>query len=77
MIPSTCRYCGTPIAFLKDERDGWITIDRDPSPSGNLAIIDGIAVLDRENLFDRLPPGPRYISHAATCIEARKRCRKA
>lgn len=64
-----CASCGANIRWVKTEYGKAMPIDFDPSPRGNIAIIDGLAVVDGKavRLDDKRP---RYTSHFATCPNA-------
>lgn len=71
---SACRSCGAPVYFLPYAVSGKLAIlDVKPDvPKANLAIIDEKVYVDTQDLFEPLPPGPRYLSHWATCPDRQK-----
>jgi hypothetical protein len=68
-----CRSCLAPIKWAKTIRDRRIPLDPNPSPDGNIELINGIAhvVGTSDN-----PADIRHISHFATCPHANKHRRK-
>lgn len=68
---STCRSCGARITWLRTMAGKAVPVDEDPVPDGN------IVVLGDSDTCQMLKKGeettkPRYISHFATCPQARE-----
>lgn len=80
MQTGKCRSCGAPIFWAKPVGGGsFMPIDADPvAEGGNIAIVDGAAQVFRGTLLEPpLPEGaPRYVSHFATCPDAKEWRRK-
>ena len=70
-----CRRCGAPITWVTTAAHGKkMPLDREPVPSGNIAItpVSGVAMVLRAD--DDAPPGTdRYVAHFATCNAERAR----
>lgn len=69
---SRCKSCGAAIRWYSTPRGTKIPIDADPASDGNLVILAGVVQNAHADLFNGIPAGPRYISHFATCPNARK-----
>ena len=66
-----CRSCNAEIVWVKTANGKSMPIDAQPYEDGNLALVDGMALVATE------PKGsPLYKSHFATCPNA-KQHRKA
>lgn len=65
-----CRSCQAPIRWKLTEAGKRMPIDRDPVPDGNVVLLDGdrVHVLHADEVADDVP---RYVSHFATCPNAR------
>lgn len=63
-----CDSCGAPIVWAKTRSGKAIPVNVDPSPSGNLALRDGVAVV--VTAIDGMNAPHRYLSHFATCPHA-------
>lgn len=73
MQTTPCRACGAPMIWTVTAINGKaIPLDAEPVPEGNIVIIDGRAVVTTE---PAAVGELRYVSHFATCPEA-KRFRK-
>jgi hypothetical protein len=68
-----CRSCNAPIKWAYTIKGKRIPLDPNPSPEGNIELINGIAevVGPSDN-----PADIRHISHFATCPNANKHRRK-
>lgn len=67
-----CRSCGAAIRWVYTASGRKMPIDAEPASDGNLEIVRGVAQLAQTDLFGNAPCGPFYISHFATCPNARK-----
>ncbi len=73
-----CRDCQMPIQFLRSAASGnIICLDKEPAEGGDIWIIDGVAHVKRDDLFEQFVPldAPVYFAHQATCA-AREEQRK-
>lgn len=64
--PSSCSSCGAPIEWAVTEHGKRIPLDLEPTPTGNLVVVDGIARTLK-------PTGEGWtlrVSHFATCPNA-------
>lgn len=68
---SPCKSCGKPVLWVRSATTGnLMPIDAIPSEDGNIALINGEAVVFGGSLFEpMLPAGPRHKSHFATCSD--------
>ncbi|PKV80871.1 hypothetical protein [Nocardia fluminea] len=73
LAPGTpCRSCSQPIAWYRTPAWKRIPLDLAPSRGGNIVIDGGVAVaLSADALADSDPSVPRYLSHFATCPDAK------
>ena len=70
---SACRSCGAPIKWARTPKGRRIPLDPDPVPDGNIVLRGGVAHVDGPaagGFFDD-GAGERYVSHFATCPNAR------
>ncbi len=60
----TCRSCGALVLWAQTTIGKRIPLDRQPTPTGNIILLDGVA-----SYITGDPPldTPRYVSHFATC----------
>jgi len=73
--------CGKPVIFARCNATGApITLDAEPAPNGNIAIIEEppkqrpLVHVFRGDLFESmLPEGPRYVEHSTTCPKIERR----
>lgn len=64
---TSCRTCGADIRWLRLAKSGKaIPIDPNPNPEGTLIIKDGMGHTAPED-----HKGPRYMTHFATCPDAK------
>ena len=69
-----CRDCDAPVRFVATASGKRMPIDIDPTPTGNVVILDGMArVLTADQLAQRNQPAQRFMPHAATCPRRRRR----
>lgn len=70
--PLRCRSCGQHIRFAFTTSGKRIPLDVDPTPLGNVRLIDAIAhvVSNTIDMFDVDDDGVRYMPHHATCPHA-------
>jgi hypothetical protein len=71
-----CFSCGAEIVWYMTERGRKIPLDPDPTPDGNLILVEDIvryltAEQRKQPVTDR-----RYISHFATCPSAEQHRKK-
>lgn len=71
---SNCGSCKAPVLFVPSATTGQLMIlNAKPVETGNIAIVDGKAVVMRGDLFEQMvSDGPRYIDHHATCPDLAK-----
>lgn len=62
----TCRSCKARIRWVKTEHGKQMPVDAEPVAGGNIELHDGVARIVSPNPLVR-----RYISHFATCPDAR------
>lgn len=73
MEQSKCRSCGAAILWLRSAATGTLMpLDAEPFEGGNIAIVDGKAVVFNGSLFETMVDGPRYRSHFTSCPNAAK-----
>lgn len=66
--PGKCKSCGASIIWIKTKSANLMPIDAAPVEGGNIAILDDTAHTISGKLFDdMIEPGPRYVTHFATC----------
>lgn len=66
-----CRSCGAPVVWFPTVGGGRMPLDPAARPDGNVAVVDGVAVVlgsERQALL--AAEAPRYVSHFATCEQA-------
>ena len=68
-----CRSCDAPIEWAITTKGSHIPLDPEPTPAGNLVLIDGIA---RHPTLGEDVPYLQYISHFVTCPDAERFRRK-
>ena len=71
-----CKSCGAAIRWYRTPAGKRMPVDAEPASDGNLVILAGVVQPIQADLFRGIPSGPRYISHFATCPNARKHRRK-
>ena len=76
-----CRSCGANILWARSAKtNALMPIDPDPVENGNIVLsADGLATTLSGDLWETMHSGLRYISHFATCPNAkehRKRTRQ-
>lgn len=66
----TCRSpgCGRPIIWARSVNGDPIPLDPEPTPDGNLDLVDGRAVA--YGLEAAAAQRPRYVSHFTSCVDA-------
>lgn len=70
MRATSCQSCGAPIKWVVTEAGRNMPIDAEPSEKGNLLLIDRyVRFVKTREREDR--DVPLYISHFATCPDAR------
>jgi len=62
-----CRTCNAPILWAVTEKGKRMPLDAEPTPGGNLIVVDGIARVPR---IDDEVPFLQYLSHFTTCPQA-------
>lgn len=73
MINSVCSSCGARIAWANTSNNRRMPLDLTPREDGNVIIMNGIAhVMKAGEETDR----ERYVSHFATCPNAKSHKRK-
>lgn len=66
---STCKSCGAPVTWVLTTKGKRMPLDAVPVATGNVTVEDGYATVHAAiGLF--VAPGPRYVSHFATCPQA-------
>ncbi len=64
----TCRSCGAPIQWERTPKGKAIPLDIGHHPNGNIAIVNGFAVVLTRNAASALPETSlRLMPHHATC----------
>ena len=63
-----CQSCGAPIRWAKTVSGRRIPLDPQPTASGNVLLLDGVATAVA--LVDQTAEAPLYVSHFATCHQA-------
>jgi hypothetical protein len=66
---SRCNSCQAAIIWATTAKGKAMPLDVEPSASGNIELRSGIAHFVTP---DQSALGPRYISHFATCVNARQ-----
>ena len=66
---SNCRSCSAPIIWARTTRGKAIPLDAQPTSLGNIEISDGHATYVTADVNVIVP---RYISHFATCPDAKE-----
>lgn len=73
-----CRSCDAPIIWARSATtDSLMPLNAEPVEGGNIAIVDGKAVVKKGDLFEESIQGPFYVSRSATCPNAKKYRKKA
>lgn len=67
-----CRSCGADILWCRTEGGHLTPVNAEPDDTGNMVILDGIAKVVKDSLFEPMTEGTRYKSHFATCPAAAK-----
>ena len=73
-----CRSCNATIRWVRVKSTGTLMpINSEPDPRGNIVLKDNLAHFVKAGLFDEEVEGisanaPRYISHFASCPNAKK-----
>ena len=66
-----CGSCGARVLWVEMVSGKKAPLDADPSPRGNIRIIDGVGqVVPKAELADAQAGGLLYLSHFATCATA-------
>jgi hypothetical protein len=60
-MSDVCRTCKRPIVWAITATGKRIPLDPEPVKGGNLRLVDGRALAARDE------PGPRFVTHFATC----------
>lgn len=60
-MADTCKSCGAAVRWMMTPKGKAIPLDPQPRDDGNLVIIGSLAWKSDGT------PGPRYVSHFATC----------
>lgn len=71
MDKSKCRSCGADVFFCRTSTGNVGIYDYEPSDNGNTVLVDGVAVVLKGDLWEEHHGGFRYISHFATCPNAK------
>ena len=67
-----CRSCRAWIFWAKNEKSGKpMPIDHTPVAGGNLVVSDTTKGVFARHDDTPLIPGPKYVSHFATCPQSR------
>lgn len=73
MERSKCRSCNAEIYWLENAETGRLApIDAEPVSGGDLAFVGNKYHVVKGELYDDMLPGGRFVSHFATCAEAKK-----
>jgi hypothetical protein len=71
---SRCKSCARPIRWVKAKATNkMMPLDAVPVETGNIVVIDDLAVVfaDAGELWEMYPHHDRYVSHFATCPDAK------
>jgi hypothetical protein len=71
-LTTKCRSCGAPIVWALTSSSKRMPLDADPRADGGFWLISGCAVAVGSAQTETEPLRPRYVSHFATCPNARK-----
>lgn len=66
---SACRSCGARVRWVKTVNGKPMPLDPQPSARGNIIVVDGIAKY--VPVDDNATFGTRFVSHFATCPNAK------
>jgi len=77
-MADTCKSCKAPVVFAKNEKTGKTMIfDAEPVDEGTWFIKDGKAYfIDKKNYIDQEVSALLYVSHFASCPNAKSHRRK-
>ncbi len=65
---SACRACPARIRWARTKNGAPMPLDHDPSPTGNVRLVRGVAhVVGPDRTDDPTDDGVRYTPHMATC----------
>lgn len=70
---SKCRSCGAPVRWVVTVNGRRMPIDPHPSDDGNMVLRSGVAYVVKP---DEAPDEARWISHFATCPNAKRHRRR-
>lgn len=72
--PAPCRSCGAMLRWVRTRAGKAMPLDAEPVADGNVVLgEDGTArVLTRKQVEQGGIVGPRYVSHHATCPQAKQ-----
>lgn len=63
-VTSPCRSCDAPMVWVHTPAGKRMPLDPDPTPDGNVEIIDGYAVVHSQPPLEH---GDLFTPHFATC----------
>ena len=66
-MTDVCRSCKAPILWAKTENGRLIPLDPEPDAAGNVALVDGVAVVLTARVLERIRGATLHRSHFATC----------
>lgn len=75
-MTDTGKACGAPIRWERTPGGKSSPLDAEPSERGNVVLRGGLAVTMSAGQLEGLTE-PRYLSHFATCAQARRKRRAA
>lgn len=77
---SACASCGAPVRWAMTTKGRRMPLDLDPRDDGNITVAPQPGGFDRATVWgnsrEGMPPGPRYVSHFATCSAAARHRRR-
>ncbi len=73
-----CASCKATVKWVRSGTTGkWMILDAEPVEGGRIGIVDDLAWVDTGDMFNPVPPGPRYHDHHVTCPDAKAWSEKA
>lgn len=69
---ANCGSCNAPVIWVRTSTGKRMPVDAAPVPNGNIILNGGQAVYTQAGCTIGAPDGKLYVSHFATCPNAKK-----